>query len=382
MKKFQTNYFSDWKNKIQKKINTIDLKNHSSIKILKNKTATFDTNQFFQNIKNKVDSTIIFKKLKPTIYIQLLQDKLEKFARSDTNEVVLQQSRFWASAITWVLMGGTAFAIGWISIAETDEVVIALGKLVPKGGVTDVQMPLEGIAKEILVKEGDYVSKGEVLIRLDTDMTQTKSDSLKSNLELNKEIQKRLAILVKEGAVSEIQYMQQKEKVQDLETEIKLNEVRLKYQEIISPLSGMVFDLKPKGPGYVAQTSQPVLKIVPTNNLIAEIEIDNRTIGFVQPGKFAEISIDSFPASDFGVIEGEVISIGSDSLEPDRSQGKGYRFPAKIKLKSQYLELKSGQRLKLKSGMSLNANIKLRKVTYLQLLLNKFTDKAESLKAI
>ena len=382
MKKFKTNYFSDLKNKIQKGINTIDLQNHSSIKILKNKAATFDTNQFFQNIKSKVDSTIIFKKLKPNIYIQILQDKLEKFARSDTNEVVLQQSRFWASAITWVLMGGTAFALGWISIAETDEVVIAMGKLVPKGGVTDVQMPLEGIAKEILVKEGDYVSKGEVLIRLDTDMTQTKSDSLKSNLKLNKEIQKRLALLVKEGAVSEIQYMQQKEKVQDLEAEIKLNEVRLKYQEIISPLSGIVFDLKPKGPGYVAQTSQPVLKIVPTNNLIAEIEIDNRTIGFVQPGKFAEISIDSFPASDFGVIEGKVISIGSDALEPDQSQGKGYRFPAKIELEDQYLELKSGQKLKLKAGMSLNANIKLRKVTYLQLLLNKFTDKAESLKAI
>jgi len=32
--------------------------------------------------------------------------------------------------------------------------------------------------------------------------------------------------------------------------------------------------------------------------------------------------------------------------------------------------------------MSLNANIKLRKVTFLQLLLNKFVDKADSLKAI
>tara|TARA_Y100001968_G_C19206038_1_gene642341 strand:- start:150 stop:881 length:732 start_codon:yes stop_codon:yes gene_type:complete len=243
-------------------------------------------------------------------------------------------------------------------------------------------MPIEGIAKEILVKEGDYVSKGEVLIRLDTDMTQTKNDSLQSNLELNQEIQKRLALLVNEGAVSELQYMQQKEKVQDLKAEIKMNEVRLKYQEIVSPLEGIVFDLKPKGPGYVAQSSQPVLKIVPNNNLIAEIEIDNRTIGFVQPGKFAEISIDSFPASDFGVIEGEVISIGSDALDPEPSQGKGYRFPAKIKLKNQFLELKSGRKLPLKAGMSLNANIKLRKVTYLKLFLNKFTDKAESLKAL
>ena len=53
-----------------------------------------------------------------------------------------------------------------------------------------------------------------------------------------------------------------------------------------------------------------------------------------------------------------------------------------IKLDNQYLELKSGKKLPLQAGMSLNANIKLRKVTYLKLLLNKFGDKADSLKSI
>ena len=44
--------------------------------------------------------------------------------------------------------------------------------------------------------------------------------------------------------------------------------------------------------------------------------------------------------------------------------------------------LKSGKKLNLQAGMSLTANIKLRKVTYLQLLLSNFTEKADSLKAI
>ena len=156
----------------------------------------------------------------------------------------------------------------------------------------------------------------------------------------------------------------------------------MNYQEISSPIDGKVFDLKPKGVGFVAQTSEPILKIVPTNNLMAKVEIDSRTIGFTKVGQKAEISIDSFPASDFGVIQGKIISISSDALIPEPQLGKGYRFPATIQLEEQYLKLKSGQKLPIQAGMSLNANIKLRKVTYLQLLLNNFTEKADSLKSI
>lgn len=54
----------------------------------------------------------------------------------------------------------------------------------------------------------------------------------------------------------------------------------------------------------------------------------------------------------------------------------------RIKLESQQLRLKSGLELPLQAGMSLQANIKLRKVSYLQLLLNTFRDKADSLREI
>ncbi len=323
-----------------------------------------------------------YDKINPASFIQRIQDVLEKAVSNDANQVVLKQTKFWSYAITWVLMGSTAFAVGWIAIAETDEIVIATGKLEPKGGVIDVQMPLEGIAREILVKEGEAVKKGQVLIRLDTDITKAKSEALQENLLLNKTIMEKLGYLVKEGAVSEMQYIQQQAKVADIKSQLKTNLVTLRYQEIISPIDGIVFELQPKGSGYVARTSQPVLQIVPIDNLIAKVEIDSRKIGFVKQGKLADISIDSFPSSDFGVIEGSVTRIGSDALVPKPSENKGYRFPANITLNHQYLKLKSGEKLPLQSGMSLTAYIKLRKVTYLQLLLTRFGDKANSLKAI
>ncbi len=311
-----------------------------------------------------------------------IQKKFNLFLIKNDNQVFLKQSGYWASAITWTLMGGTVFAIGWLAIAETEEIVVVQGKLQPKSGVVDVQMPMSGVTKEVLVKEGERVKKGQILIILDTDITEEKNNALKTKLSINNLILSKLSSLVKEGAVSEYQYLQQKALVEEIKSEIKTNLVTLNYQKIKSPINGLVFDLQPKGVGYVANTSQPVLKIVPSDNLLAKIEIDSRKIGFVKTGKLADISIDSFPASDFGVLKGSVTKIGSDALLPSTTEGKGLRFPAEITLENQYLKLKSGKKLALQAGMSLTANIKLRKVTYLQLLLNNFTEKTKSLKSI
>jgi HlyD family secretion protein len=109
--------------------------------------------------------------------------------------------------------------------------------------------------------------------------------------------------------------------------------------------------------------------------------VPSKDIGFVQVGKAADISIDSFPATDFGVLQGTVRKIGSDALPPDQLK-QFYRFPVDIRLNSQQLKLKSGANLPLQVGMSITANVKLRKVTYLQLLLSDFKDKAKSLQRI
>jgi HlyD family secretion protein len=171
--------------------------------------------------------------------------------------------------------------------------------------------------------------------------------------------------------------------IQELNSKLTDANVTLRYQAIVAPVNGVVFDLKPTGPGFVAQSSEPVLKIVPYDKLKARVEIDSNKIGFVSVGKRSDISIDSFPATDFGVLEGTVTKIGSDALPPNQAENKAtLRYPADITLFSQQLKLKDGAKLPLQVGMSLTANIKLRKVTYLQLLLSSFKDKTDSLRKL
>ncbi len=377
--------------------------------------------------------------------LRAAQNAIERRVTISQGGMALQQSRFLARTITWVLVGTAAAGLAWLALARTDEVVVAPGKLQPIGDVKTVQMPVGGVLEEMLVKEGQRVSKGQVLLRLDNEGTldrrkatldtirskdqqlqlkqlemqryfnlnDTEQRTLQRNLELELNILDRLEQLQKEGAVQELQYLQQRNKVQEVRGELeklaqdrkrqeailrqskaqldgeladlrsKLTElsINIRYQDVRSPVDGLVFDLKPTGPGFVAQGSEPVMKIVPFRDLQARVEIESSDIGFVQVGKPVEISIDSFPATDFGVLEGTLESIGSDALPPDERHAT-YRFPARIALNSQQFRLKGGQILPLQVGMSLTANIKLRKVTYLQLLLGEFKSKTDSLKRI
>ena len=381
----------------------------------------------------------------PNDLFRQAQNSLERSVHTDSDDVVLQQSRFWARSISWALMGVTGFALAWLAMAKTEEIVTAPGKLEPLGVVKEVQMPVGGVVDAVLVKEGDRVKKGQLLLKLDTEATQDRKDSvektilfkeqqlelkqeelnryltvndteqqvLRQSLVLEKEVLSRLDKLNKEGATAELQFLQQRNKVQEVEGQlqqtkverlrqeailaqgarelqsnlaelrsklIELN-VNIRYQAIRAPEAGLVFELKPKSKGFVAETSEPVMKIVPFDRLEARVEVPSKDIGFVQVGKVADISIDSFPSSDFGVLQGKVRKIGSDALPPDQLK-QFYRFPVDIRLDSQQLKLKSGASLPLQVGMSLTANVKLRKVTYLQLLLSDFKDKAKSLQRI
>jgi len=396
--------------------------------------------------------------------VRQAQNRLEiSVGSSDHNEAVLQQSQVWVKAVTWGLIGTTVFGIAWLGIARTEEVVVATGKLEPVGNVKEVRVPGGAVVEEILVKNGERVSKGQVLILLDQESTAEQLRSLeqgatektsqinqkqeqlslkklerertlelnreqlattRENLELEAQILNRLQGLAREGATPDIQYLQQRNKVAGLKGDLikldlegkrqinqidqqieqlnaelaglrseraqlsaNLTEVRVtnKNQTLRAPVSGIVFDLKLNNPGYItqAQSSQAALKVVPFNTLEADVEIPSNKIGFVRIGQPADISIDSFPASDFGVLEGTVQSVGSDALPPNQQDMRqGYSFPAVIKLDSQQLKIKNGKLLPLQVGMSLTANIKLRSVSYLQLLLNTFQNKTDSLREL
>ncbi len=384
----------------------------------------------------------------PSALFKRAQNTLEAAVKSkDHDEAVLKQSTVWMRSLTWALIGTTGFGLAWLIFAQTEEIVQATGRLQPIGSVKDVQLPVGGVAKQILVKDGQRVKVGQALMRLDTEantaqqkgitnsirlkqgqlalkrlelsryleLNAKETEILRDRLQLDEQVLSRFDRLQRQGAAAELQFLQQKNKVaetrgqleqsvldrarqtailgqavnqlatelQSLQSQLAEINQTLRYQVIKAPVDGVVFDLKPKVIGYSAQSTETVMKIVPFDKLEARVEIPTADIGFVRVGMPADVSVDSFPATDFGVLLGTVRKIGSDALPPDPAmQREEYRYSADIRLASQQLKLKSGRELPLQVGMSVVANIKLRKVSYLQLLLGGFRDKADALRRI
>jgi hemolysin D len=169
-------------------------------------------------------------------------------------------------------------------------------------------------------------------------------------------------------------------KIAETDSQISQTQMNLKYQEIKAPTSGTVFELKAKSPGFVASSTEPILKIVPNDKLIAKVFITNKDIGFVKEGMTVDVRIDSFPFSEFGDIKGTLVSIGSDALPPDQIY-PFYRFPAKVELDSQQLNI-NGRNIVLQSGMGLNANIKIRDRTVMSIFADMFSSSVESFKNV
>ncbi len=442
------------KNKIKDRYQAISFEDFLN----KSKKYTFKIkDKFSERLKHFGIDEYAYKAQK---YLNKAQDKIEKsFKQISFDESLLKQSSFWFKSVTWTLIGTSSFTLIWLGVAKTDEVVVALGKLEPKGDVKDIQIPIGGVIEEILVESGDRVDANQILVQLDKEAYFEKYKSFQNALE-EKEFQleknnsilslkrdqkqqelllieerirstnekkdnnlvllKKLEELYEAGGISQFKYFEYKinhddivsnlsqlkieknraagllnqeikkleseqalirAEIASLKSELTAARVTLKYQSLKSPVSGIVFDLKPTTEGYVAQSSEPIMKIVPFDDLEADIEIPSNKIGFVKVGMPVEVSIDSFPSSDFGVLVGNVKKIGSDALPPSQlEQRTEYKYPATIELEDQIFALDDGSSLPLQVGMSLSANIKLRKVSYLQLLFSNFEKKRDALK--
>ena len=83
--------------------------------------------------------------------------------------------------VLWLLLTLLAALLVWALIGRLDIVAVADGKLIPQSYVKIVQPAESGIVKEILVREGERVSAGQVLMRMDPLITDADAQALQAD---------------------------------------------------------------------------------------------------------------------------------------------------------------------------------------------------------
>ena len=91
----------------------------------------------------------------------------------DAHRAYIEQQPLRARTILYVVAVSVVCLIVWSALAKIDEVTRGQGKVIPSRQVQVIQSQDGGVVTEILVREGDFVKKGDLLVRLD----QTRSQS-------------------------------------------------------------------------------------------------------------------------------------------------------------------------------------------------------------
>jgi hemolysin D len=98
---------------------------------------------------------------------------------------------------------------------------------------------------------------------------------------------------------------------------------RQHLQTLTAPVDGTVQQLAVHTVGGVVTPAQQLMAVVPADSrLEIEAMVSNRDIGFVSAGQPAEIKVDTFDFTRYGLLHGQVLSVSQDAIVRDRPQDR------------------------------------------------------------
>ncbi|MCP0914125.1 MULTISPECIES: HlyD family type I secretion periplasmic adaptor subunit [Legionella] len=102
---------------------------------------------------------------------------------TDSSPETVKDTHVFSHLIVWAIIICLLIFFLWAKYAVLDEVTVGEGKVIPSRQVQVVQNLEGGIVREILVKQGDLVQRGQILMRLEDVLFASKFKELERKLE-------------------------------------------------------------------------------------------------------------------------------------------------------------------------------------------------------
>jgi HlyD family secretion protein len=137
---------------------------------------------------------------------------------------------------------------------------------------------------------------------------------------------------------------------------------RRRNAELRAPADGVIKDLATHTQGSVLAPGTVLMTLVPSGErLVAEVWLQNQDVAFVREGQPARLKLAAYPFQKHGMLDGRVQRISADSTERAAEAGLAYRA---------LVELDEDQKLVLRPGMQLSAEIRTAERSVLEYLLS------------
>ena len=341
-----------------------------------------------------------------------------------------------APAAMWavyLMLAALMAALAWSAVATVDVVAKANGRVVPDGRDQVIASLEGGILRELLVREGQQVTVGQVLALLDPTRVEAQqaegqakrlalkgtlarlqaeasgkalnfpedlpepivqgetssfearqtalNDAVETNRRsiglLNRELEMAQTLSSK-GLMSDVEVMRVRRQVNELNlqtherinrfrqeasgelvrvsTELSLMEEQMVVRDdvlrratLVSPVRGIVKQIRINTLGGVVSAGAPIMELVPVgDHLVVEARVRPADIGFVKLGQPVEIKLSAYEYTIYGSLKGAVQSISPDALgDPDRAatpEGTWYRALVRVDGGDLHPKLQKGEK--------------------------------------
>lgn len=162
-----------------------------------------------------------------------------------------------------------------------------------------------GRLTQVLVSEGEYVKRGQLIATTDMETTEKQIAELQTSLELATTVFERQERLWKKDIGSEIQYLEAKSNKERLENSLQTIKSQTSKKNIYAPISGTV-EKKYLSQGETAGPGMPIVQILNTGKTKVVADLQESLLSSIKKGDKVSIY---YPALD-KTVDSRVTMIG------------------------------------------------------------------------
>lgn len=153
---------------------------------------------------------------------------------------------------------------------------------------------INGQIQKIAVQRGSRVKKGDLILKLNTDVTEKTMEEIETSLDLAKRIFSKQEELWKQNIGSELQYLEAKNAMESLEARLATIQKQLEMAHVTAPFSGIIDDIAVKE-GELASPGIPLVHLVNLSIMRVSANVSEAYLSSVSKGDLVELRFPTYP---------------------------------------------------------------------------------------
>jgi membrane fusion protein (multidrug efflux system) len=192
---------------------------------------------------------------------------------------------------------GVPVEVGKVEIMNVNEEVEALGTLAADESVV-IAPEIAGRVVALGFKEGEKVTKGQELVKLDTAILEAELKQAQADLTLARDTHDRQRALVQRGAGTQVAMEESAAKLASSEARVQLAKAKLAQSTILAPFTGVV-GLRAVGLGDFVAVGKPLITLTSIDPIKVDFRVPEMLLSSVKVGQTVNLRVDAVPDTTF-----------------------------------------------------------------------------------